>query len=218
MPLYIPGREPRQWPWERIFMMLSHGQWMGYYSASMDTSMLAVIGAQEEDLKELLREQKLADKIFLSNINTKGQIVLTGKKDDFGNFSQILKENKWKAIPLKVGGPFHTPYMDPVAEKLALFFEKISFHSPTCKIAMNLTGKFEEDNFPEIMSQQVKKTLRFKEDLQKLIQEVDLFVEIGHNKVIAGFIKRLDAKARVIEIKDLQSFVAAREELKKCKK
>lgn len=213
--LYSAGVISRE---DALAIALYRGKWMGHYSSTWDTSMIAVMGAEEEDLRALLKELRLSEKIFISNINTKGQIVLTAKNEDFQDFSQALKEKKWKGIPLKVGGPFHTPYMAPVAEKLRTFFQNISFHPPTCKIAMNLTGNYEVDNFPEIMSRQVMETLRFRDNLEKLLEEVDLFIEIGHNKVLAGFIKRLDPRARVIEIKDSESFRSAREELKKWQK
>ncbi|NLY36616.1 MAG: ACP S-malonyltransferase [Tissierellia bacterium] len=213
--LYSAGVISRK---DALDIALFRGRCMGEYSSDMNTAMIAVIGSEEEELKELLKELQLSKKIFISNVNTKGQIVLTGKKEDFEGLNEALKEKKWRGIPLKVGGPFHTPYMAPVAEKLKNFFERISFHTPQCKIAMNLTGDYEEDNFSEIMSRQVMETVRFKDDLEKLLEEVDLFVEIGHNKVLAGFIKRLNPKARVLEIKDKESFISTREELSKCKK
>lgn len=189
------------------------GQRMAHYSQELETAMLAVLGLEEKDLKKMLIEENLEDRVFISNINTRGQIVLTTKKEEISKLESLLKKRKLRAIPLRVSGPFHTPYMAPVAKELEEYFRKVDFRSPKIKLAMNLTGNFEEENLREIMSRQVMETVRFKDNLEILMDEVDAFIEIGHGRVLAGFIKRLDPKKPVYEIKDMESFSKALEEI-----
>lgn len=198
---------------DALDISIFRGQRMAHYSNQLETSMVAVMGAEEEELRKLIDEEGLEDKIFISNINTKGQIVLTGKKEDFDGLSELLKAKKYRAIPLRVSGPFHTPYMAPVADELRNFFEGVSFNAPKIKLAMNLTGDYEEGNFKELMSRQVMETVRFKDNLERLLKDVDCFIEIGHNKVLAGFLKRLEPKKPVLEIKDLETFRSTMEAL-----
>ena len=188
------------------------GKRMAHYSEKVDTSMLAVLGVEEGELEELLSRESLAEEIFISNINTRGQIVVTGEKSAIKKLEPLLKEKRLRALPLRVSGPFHTPYMEPVAGELREFFKDIYFKKPRIKIAMNLTGDFEEENFEEIMSRQVMERVRFKDDLERLLASVDALVEIGHNRVLAGFVKRLDPKKKVYEIRDYKSLMAFVEE------
>lgn len=108
--------------------------------------------------------------------------------------------------------------MAPVAKELEAFFEPITFSKPERKIPMNLTGNYEEENFKSLMARQVMETVRFKDVLETLLKSgVDVFVEFGHNKVLAGLMRRLNKQAKVLEVCDYESFLAVREELKTSK-
>lgn len=189
------------------------GERMEHYSSQVDTSMVALMGAEEEDLVKAIEEVGLSDSLFLSNINTKGQIVLTGKKDSLDTLFSQWGERVRK-IPLQVGGPFHTPYMSPVSTELQELFSKLDFNEPQRKIAMNLTGEYEDQNYQDIMAKQVMETVRFKDVLETLLEDgVELFVEFGHNKVLAGLLRRLNKEAKVLEVSDYESYEKVKEEL-----
>lgn len=194
------------------------GERMAFHSQKVDTSMVALMGCEEEELVRALHELGLEHELFLSNINTKGQIVLTGEKAALEKLFCLWGE-KIRKIPLQVGGPFHTPYMAPVAEDLRELFNNVEFHRPKRKIAMNLTGTFEEEDLKSLMARQVMETVRFKEVIETLLEDgVDLMIEFGHNKVLAGLVKRIDRHVKVLEVVDAQSFEQVIEEVKKWKK
>lgn len=178
-------------------------------SNKIDTAMYAIINSNEEKILRVLEEVSNKNNFAsISNINLGKQYVISGQKFVVEKAVERLKADKFKTIKLKVSGPFHTEYMNIPAQKLREKFENITFNRPTKDIYLNFTGKkYKGEDFKEIMTKQIKSTVRFGDCIDKMISDgVDLIVEIGFNKVIEKMIKKSSYKVDVIGISTFEEY------------
>lgn len=174
----------------------------------LDSKMLAVFSHDVEYIDKLCKKNSNSNNfVQISNINTKGQIVISGHEDLVSKVGEKLKDEGYKTMELNTSGPFHTSYMDKVSLNLKDYFNDIEFKKPSIPIIYNLYGDFREGEcIKDIMSKQVNHPVLFKNSLEKLLeQNPDLIIEIGYKNTIKGFIKRIDKKAKVLSINTVQS-------------
>jgi [acyl-carrier-protein] S-malonyltransferase len=121
---------------------------------------------------------------------------------------KIAKENKAKAIPLKVSGAWHSELMKDAVSEFRQFLEKIPFSKPSSKIIFNATAKEEEDPrlIRNIMATQLINPVRWYESMIRMLdQGVDTFVEVGPKNVLAGLMKKIvpkDSSVRIFNVED----------------
>lgn len=190
---------------------------MAKAAEDIDTKMLAVLSDDLEMIRNLC-EKYSSQKNFaqISNINTKGQIVVSGEVSVVSKIQASLKESKYRTIELNTSGPFHTSYMDGVARNLSDHFGDIEFKSPRIPIIYNYSGDFNKNkNIKTLMSKQVNNPVQFKSSLEKLMGEKpDLIVEIGHKNIIKGFIKKIDKNIKVLSVNNVESVRELEREVK----
>ncbi len=190
------------------------GRFMGEVKA--DTAMYAILKADEAEIQAALDEaNKESEKwAYIANYNCPGQIVISGDSNACQKAAEILATAKKKAIKLNVSSAFHTPFMQPAAEKFEKFLQNITFNAPKIPVFTNVTGN-KEVVTREMMVDQMRKSVRLEDAMRHLIAEgVDMIVEIGYNNTIKNFIKRINRKVKVITISDYESFNKALGELK----
>ena len=118
---------------------------MAKAAQALDSKMLAVFSDDLAGLEELCkRHSKTEARVEISNINTKGQIVLSGDAQIIKTIGEALKSQGYKFKELNTSGPFHTSYMDPVEKSLMDRFENIEFKAPKIPIIHNLYGRLEK--------------------------------------------------------------------------
>lgn len=189
---------------------------MDNISKKIDSSMIAVITDDIDYLEKLCK--KISDDkniVQISNINTKGQIVLSGEKTKVMKLGEKLKEDKIRFIQLNTSGPFHTVYMKEVSDKLAKYLKDIDFKDGGCPIIHNIYGEYLDGiNLVEALSLQVSNTVLFKDTLENIKDfKVDLIIEIGYGNVIKGFMKKIDKNIKVISVNSVKSIEELLEEV-----
>lgn len=154
--------------------------------------MLAVIGLERAALEKIAA----AAGVTLANINAPDQIVLSGAAAGIAGAEALCKEAGAKrAIPLPVAGAFHSPLMQPAAEKMAAFLSGIPLSEPRMPVLSNVTGRPHENAgaIRANMIAQITGSVRWVECMQWLAaQGVAEAVECGPGKVLAGLLKRIE--------------------------
>ena len=158
---------------------------------SDDSAMAAVIGVDVNVIKENLSKFNSND-VVIANYNNPLQTVISGKKDAVHDFSNILKEQKVKIIPLKVSGAFHSPLMQSASEKLADYVADLDFKNATIPIVLNRTGNIEtsSNELKQNISEQVISSVHWTDTTNYLTKNVDSIIEIGPGKVLTNLIKK----------------------------
>lgn len=190
---------------------------MAKASKEMRSLMLAVLSDDVDYIEEVCKDISNGENLVqVSNLNTKGQIVISGDEEGVSKAGEVLKERKIRTIPLKTSGPFHTSYMDPASENLKNRLEYMELKKPKIPIIHNLHGEYRPDiNIKEALYKQVNNRVLFKNSLEELMKEdVDLYIEIGNGSVIKGFMRRLNKNIKVHEVNSKESVDKLLEEVK----
>lgn len=176
-------------------------------------SMVAVIGLDENKIKEVLKIASEKGIVEIANYNTNSQIVIGGEREAVEFASELLKEcGARRVIPLKVSGPFHTSLLNEASIKLKNEFENIHFNDPKIKIITNVTADFIENGneIKELLINQVKSSVRWSETIEKMLDEgIDTFIEIGPLKTLSSFVREISkegkATVKIFNVEDLKS-------------
>jgi [acyl-carrier-protein] S-malonyltransferase len=163
------------------------------------STMAAILGLDDKIVEDVCA--KVEDTVVPANYNCPGQIVISGTKAGVEKACILLKEAGAKrALPLKVGGAFHSPLMQPAKEELETAIHKTSFKAGICPVYQNVTAKAETD--PEVIKNNLIKQLtapvRWTQSVQNMITDgANYFTECGPGKVLQGLIVKINRDVQV---------------------
>ena len=182
-------------------------------------SMIAVLGMQINDIRELLSKRKDDKGVCeIANDNANGQVIISGNKDSVQSLQNTLKKDKIKSIPLKVSAPFHCSLMKPAAKIMEEKINNVKFNEPKFKIINNVTAKSENNSniIKKLLIDQIFSTVKWRESLINMSKlGVTNFIEIGPGKVLTGMIKRTIKKANCFSINSITDIKNLKDEFKK---
>lgn len=168
-------------------------------------AMAAVLGMDVAQIEKVLSKIEGA---YIANYNCPGQIVITGLKSSVDKACEALKNAGCKrCLPLKVSGPFHSPYLKEAGEKLGEFMEETKLHELEIPYVTNVTAEYVTDiqETKELLVRQMASSVKWIQSVERMIAEgVDTFVEIGPGKTLAGFIKKINPDVKVINISQVE--------------
>lgn len=160
-------------------------------------TMAAIIGVDDEKVEEICAEVSKDGKLVIpANYNCPGQLVISGDTEAINEACEKLKEAGAKrALPLKVGGAFHSPLMQPAKDELQAAIEQTTFSAPKCPVYQNVDAK-PYTNAAEIKANliaQLTSPVRWTKSVQNMIADgADDFTECGPGKALQGMIGRID--------------------------
>lgn len=160
-------------------------------------TMAAVIGLPDETIENVCKECSTPGNIVVpANYNCPGQLVISGNVDAINKACEKLKAAGAKrALPLKVGGAFHSPLMQPAKEELQKAIEATEFSTPKCPVYQNVDGKPHTDaaEIKANLIAQLTSSVRWTSSVQNMIADgADDFTECGPGKALLGMIGRID--------------------------
>ena len=151
------------------------------------STMAAIVGLADEKVEEICGEV---------NYNCPGQLVISGNIEAINEACEKLKAvGAKRALPLKVGGAFHSPLMQPAKDELEAAIEKTDFSDPKCPVYQNVDGKSHTDaaEIKANLIAQLTSSVRWTACVQNMIADgADDFTECGPGKVLQGMIGRID--------------------------
>ena len=155
--------------------------------------MAAIIGLTDEAVEIICSE---CDGIIIpANFNCHGQIVISGEKEAIAQACEKAKEAGAKrALPLPVGGAFHSPLMEPARVELGKAIEETEIVAPICPIYQNVTAHPTTDPvlIKENLLKQLTSPVRWTSSVENMIADgARYFMEIGPGTVLQGLVKRI---------------------------
>lgn len=188
-------------------LVVARGRLMQQACALRPGGMAALIGIEEMAAEDICRQTGT----YISNINSADQIIIAGDHESLARAVQLAAaRGARKAIPLSVGGAFHSGLMEPAQDGLNEMIESTTFDDPSIPIVGNC------DALPLRTAGEVKAELRkqlmtcvqWKRSINYMVGTgVRRFVEIGPGRVLTGLVKRIDA---TVDLLNVNSMAAAR--------
>ncbi|MDX2108104.1 MAG: ACP S-malonyltransferase [Candidatus Melainabacteria bacterium] len=181
-------------------------------------AMAAVLKLSASALKEVVDAVSTSEKqVVIANLNTHEQLVISGNPDAVSEACAKVKEKGGKAIPLPVGGAFHSPLMHEASVTFSELLKETNFGDAKYQVVQNFDAKAHQkgDELKANLDKQMENAVRWYESIEYMVsQGVDTFVEIGPGAVLTGLVKKIDANVRVFNINDKASLEATLENLK----
>lgn len=165
-------------------------------------TMAAIIGLPDEKVEGICQEVSKEGKVVIpANYNCPGQLVISGDKEGIEEACEKLKAAGAKrALPLKVGGAFHSPLMQPAKDELQKAIEATTVNTPQCPVYQNVDGKPYTDaaKIKANLIAQLTSSVRWTTTVQNMIVDgATDFTECGPGKALQGMIGRISKEVTV---------------------
>ena len=158
------------------------------------------------------------------NFNSQQQTVVAGDLEALARFKEVVKEKRIKAIPLKVGGAFHSPMMEPARDKLYKILMMAGLKAPKITVYSNSTGEdlmqgISENNVSQElahkMADQVKMPVYWQEIVEKLDDSgINAVVELGPGTTLIGLVQKIRPDLKTFHVENVETLNAAIKGLK----
>jgi [acyl-carrier-protein] S-malonyltransferase len=167
------------------------------------STMAAILGLDDAIVEEICASIK-EEVVVAANYNCPGQLVISGSMKGIEIACEKLKAAGAKrAMPLQVGGAFHSPLMEPARAELAAAIESTVFNTPTCPIYQNVNGQPSTDTttIKKNLISQLTAPVRWTQSVQNMVKDgATSFVECGPGKVLQGLVKKIVPQAEAMSI------------------
>lgn len=165
------------------------------------STMAAVLKMKDKDVEEILRSIPSELIVVAANYNCPGQVVISGSIEGIEAAGEKLKAAGGRVLPLKVGGAFHSPLMDPAKVELEKAIQKAIFKEPLCPIYQNVNAQPVKN--PDVIKSnliaQLTSPVRWTQTVQNMIADgANEFIEVGPGKVLQGLVKKVKADASAV--------------------
>ena len=182
---------------DAVKLVRSRGRYMQDAVPAGVGAMAAIIGLADDTVEEICSDISTEDAVVTAvNYNSPGQLVIAGHKVSVDTAVEKLKQaGARKAMPLPVSAPFHTPLMQPAANRLAEEINATTFSEPKTLVVHNVTANTEvvPDKIKQILIDQIYSPVRWVDCINHLSEKgVAMVVECGPGKVLSGLCRRIN--------------------------
>lgn len=181
-------------------------------------AMAAVLNASEEQLKAGLAEGSKVGYVDVANYNSPAQVVITGDENAVKTASDYLLANGVRrVVPLAVSGAFHSKFMENAGKEFESFVSDLELNNASIPVITNVDASetLESSDFRVKMPKQIYSSVHWTQTIEKMVSNgVEIFIEIGPGKVLAGLNKKIAPEAKVFNIFDKASLDATVASLK----
>jgi len=166
------------------------------------STMAAILGLEDRIVEDICAS--IDEVVVAANYNCPGQLVISGSMKGIEIACEKLKAAGAKrALPLQVGGAFHSPLMEPAREELAAAIDATHFDSPICPVYQNVNG-LPSTNVSEIkknLISQLTAPVRWTQSVQNMTKDgATIFIESGPGKVLQGLVKKISPQVEVASL------------------
>ncbi len=191
---------------DAISLVRKRGQLMYEAGIKNPGAMSAIIGLDYTKMEEICKEVSAFGICQIANLNSADQLVISGNSEAVAKAGEAAtKEGAKKVIQLKVSGAFHSPLMASAAEELKRDIEKIEIRDPKIPVVTNVYAKeaTTAGEIKEALILQMENRVLWKNTIEFIKEKgLDLFVEVGSGKVLAGLNRKINKEIKTINLED----------------
>ena len=186
---------------EGLKLVAQRGRFMQEAAEASNSGMVALIGADESQANALCDAARGNDILVAANFNCPGQIVISGSKAACER--SLIEAGKIgiRATAIPVAGAFHSPLMQPAADRMADALARVTFHPPRVPVPSNVTGKphgNETNEIKRLLVEQITSPVRWEKNVRWLVENVKgRYIEPAPGKVLTGLMRRIEKAVKV---------------------
>jgi len=164
--------------------------------------MAAVLGLEDSKVEEICGS--VSGLVVAANYNCPGQLVISGTVNGIEEACVKMKEAGAKrALPLPVGGGFHSPLMEPAAKELEAAIQSTTFSKPVCPVYQNVNAQPSEDieTIKKNLIAQLTAPVKWTQSVQAMTSDgAGIFIECGPGKVLQGLVKKISPEVEIASV------------------
>ena len=190
---------------EGLGLVEARGRYMDEASVSHPGMMRGILGLEKAAVEEVT---SVLEDVWIANLNCPGQVVISGTKEGVEKAASLLKEKgARRVVPLEVSGAFHSGLMLSAQEKLEMLIASVEFASSSIDVVMNVSGDYVEafDLIKQNMISQVTHSVLWQKGVEAMVESgVELFIEMGPGKTLAGMNKRIGVSVPTLSVEKVE--------------
>ena len=177
-------------------LVCRRGELMQQEADKFDTAMAAVVKLDEQQVRNLCDQ---FSGIYPVNFNCPGQITVSGLSSQMPGFFAKVKEAGGRALPLKVKGAFHSPFMEEAARSFREELSRAEIRPMTIPLYSNVTARLYDGDVAGMLSRQIASPVQWEKIIRNMIADgFDTFIEIGPGRTLTNIIKKTDPSVRAV--------------------
>lgn len=170
------------------------GEFMQKASEKVTASMAAIVKLTHETVEELCSHY---GSVYPVNYNCPGQLVVSGVPEQLEKFYEEVKTAGGRALPLKVGGGFHSPFMNDASALFGSELENYSFNSTEIPAYSNRTAEIYGENYKTLLTEQINHPVKWEKIIKKMAESgVTVFIETGVGSVLTKLMPKILPECR----------------------
>ena len=195
---------------DTVRLVYQRGKLMHREANKHQGAMHAIVGLPIEEVSELVARVQKRGVVSVANHNAQLQIVITGAPPAVEQVSSMAVAKGAKSVPLKVSGAWHSELIKGAQDEFKAYLDTIGFNAPDKQVFFNVTAAPEDNPAAtrEIMARQLCSPVRWFETINRLKEEeVEVFVEVGPGRVLAGLLKKIlpgDYPGKIYNVADMK--------------
>lgn len=198
-------------PEEGFALVTVRGRLMREAAEQADTGMAAILKLSPEDVEQLCANYS---QVYPVNYNSPGQITVAGLKSELDSFCRDVKAAGGRAVPLRVQGAFHSPFMAGAKEAFTAELAKYTLRRPRTTLYSDVTGEPYSGDYASLLASQITSPVRWQTIVEHMAASgIDTFVELGPGEVLCGLINRTLPSAKTFAAGDTAGVKKTAEEL-----
>lgn len=186
-------------------LVCKRGALMQEAAEQFDTSMAAVVKLTPETVQALCSRYS---QVYPVNFNCPGQITVSGLAEQMTSFAADVKAAGGRAIPLKVGGAFHSPFMAQAAQAFADELANAAMSKGRMPLYSNVTALPYHDNPRDLLSRQIASPVLWERIIRNMADAgMDTFIEIGPGKTLTNMVKKILPQAKTYCVAEMETLL-----------
>ncbi|MCB9845422.1 MAG: ACP S-malonyltransferase [Phycisphaeraceae bacterium] len=187
---------------DALELVVLRGRAMQDAAEAIPSGMVALTGADESQAREVCDAARGSDVLVCANLNAPGQVVLSGGADACARAASAAQNMGLRATPLAVAGAFHSPLMQPAADRLRTALDRTTIVRPRCTVLANVSGEPHSNDPDEIrrrLVEQLTWPVRWSACCQWLAANAPdgQWHELAPGRTLSGLMRRISRDVKV---------------------
>lgn len=191
---------------DAVRIVRNRGRYMQEAVPAGQGAMAAVLGLSLEEIEAACREAAQGEVVAPANINSPGQVVISGHAGAVERAAEGVKQRGAKrAVLLPVSAPFHCALMQPAQDRLAADLKAATFHPMRVPLVTNVDAEVIQspEKAREALIRQVTGAVQWEKSMRALVAAgVETLVEVGPGKVLCGLMRQIDRGKSCLNVED----------------